>query len=87
VGERKERFSVYVLKSSVVDTYYIGVTADLEDRIRRHNEGRSRATKAYRPWEIAYTEEYSSRSQALARERQLKAWKNKERIRQLINRV
>jgi putative endonuclease len=79
-------FYLYILKSKVNERFYIGTTADLNDRIKRHNEGRSKSTKLGRPWEVVYTEEFDNRSKALARERQLKNWKNRKRIEDLINR-
>jgi putative endonuclease len=77
-------FYLYILKSKVNDRFYIGMTSNLDDRIKRHNEGRSKATKSGRPWELVYTEEFGNRSEALARERQLKRWKNRKRIEDLI---
>ena len=77
---------LYILKSRINERFYIGTTANLDDRIKRHNEGRSKSTKSGRPWAVVYTEEFESRSEALARERQLKKWKNRKRIEDLINR-
>jgi putative endonuclease len=74
------------LKSKVNDRFYIGTTVDLDDRIKRHNEGRSKSTKSGKPWEVVYTEEFENRSDALVRERQLKKWKNRDRIESLIKR-
>jgi putative endonuclease len=80
-------FHLYILRSKVAERYYIGVTADPEERLKRHNKGRSFSTKSYRPWEMVYREEYDTRSEAVARERQLKRWKNKDRMKQLLNRA
>ena len=77
---------LYILKSKINERFYIGTTADLDDRIRRHNEGRSKSTKYGRPWELVYVEEFGSRSEATAREKQLKKWKNRDRIKGLIDR-
>jgi putative endonuclease len=77
---------LYILESEKNGRYYIGVSEDLNDRLNRHNQGRSLATKAYRPWMLIYSERFDDRRSALARERQLKAWKNRERIGQLIGR-
>ncbi|UCE65644.1 MAG: GIY-YIG nuclease family protein [Candidatus Zixiibacteriota bacterium] len=79
-------FYLYVLKSKINERFYIGTTADLDDRVKRHNEGRSKSTKSGRPWEVVYTEEFDNRPEALARERQLKKWKSRKRIEELINR-
>ena len=79
-------FYLYILESEVNERFYIGTAADLDDRIKRHNEGRSKSTKFGRPWKMVYTEEFASRSEAMARERQLKRWKNRDRIESLIKR-
>jgi putative endonuclease len=79
-------FYLYILKSKINERFYIGTTADLDDRVKRHNEGRSKSTKSGRPWEVVYTEEFGNRSEALARERQLKKWKSRKRIEELIKR-
>ncbi len=49
-----------------------------------HNKGDTTSTKKYIPWEVIYTEEYDSKKEALARERQLKKWKSRKKIEILI---
>ena len=45
---------VYLLQSiSVPNQRYIGITADLDERIRTHNAGGSPHTSKYRPWKLA----------------------------------
>jgi putative endonuclease len=77
-------YKVYILRSQKTDKYYIGSTSNINDRLKRHNGGRSIYTKSGIPWELVYTEEYLSRSEAMIREKQLKSWKNKKRIEELI---
>ena len=77
-------FALYVLHSSRLDRYYVGHTDDLEDRLARHNQGRSKSTKHGAPWEIVHTEDFETRSQAMAREREVKSWKSAARIRSLV---
>ncbi len=44
---------VYLLQSLVVpDQRYIGITANLDERLRTHNAGGSLHTSKYRPWRI-----------------------------------
>ena len=38
-------YYVYILQSEKDGTYYIGSTQDLDERLKRHNEGRSKYTK------------------------------------------
>jgi putative endonuclease len=61
-------FKTYVLQSQKDGTYYYGHTKDLEHRLKEHNNGRVRYTKARRPWKIFYFEEYETKSLAYQRE-------------------
>ena len=77
-------YYVYILQSQTDDSYYIGTTNDLSDRIERHNQGRSKYTKHRRPWELVYVEEHSDRSSAMKREYAVKRRKSKDYITKLI---
>ncbi|MBK7342328.1 MAG: GIY-YIG nuclease family protein [Saprospiraceae bacterium] len=70
-------FYVYILKSQLDGSFYIGQTADLEKRLTQHNEGESRTTSKKRPWSIAYSEQFDSRSDAIRREHFLKKQRNR----------
>jgi putative endonuclease len=66
-------FTVYVLYSQKYDKIYIGATSDLPNRFLSHNELATKGhTIKFRPWVIAYTEEFQTKSEALRRESQLK---------------
>lgn len=43
---------VYILQSESVGKYYCGETQNIEDRIERHNSGRSKSTKSGIPWKL-----------------------------------
>ncbi len=79
-------YYVYVIRSKKDGTYYIGQTKNLGERLVRHNLGHSKATKARRPWDLVYTEEFTTRSEAVQCESKLKQKKNKRSIEWLINR-
>jgi putative endonuclease len=70
-------FYVYVLKSKIDNSFYAGQTGNLQERIKRHNTGRSVYTKAKMPWELVYFEEFETRIDALHREQEIKSWKSK----------
>ena len=78
-------FYVYILYSASFDRYYIGQSNNLEDRIRRHNSGYIKSTKAYKPWEVVYSETYQSRGESMARESYLKSLKSKTAIKELVD--
>ena len=80
-------FHVYILHSQTLDQYYIGHTEDLDDRIFRHNNSGSKATKKANDWKVVYKKEYSSRSEAMQTELAIKKKKSRKYIEKLINSV
>ena len=77
-------YHVYILQSEADGSYYVGSTQDLDARVHRHNEGRSKYTKTKRPWELVHTEKFPSRSDAVKRENQIKARKSRKFIEKLV---
>ena len=77
-------YYLYILESLKDSSYYVGTAADLEDRLKRHNEGRVRYTKSKRPWRRVYYEEHTDRSSAMKREYVIKRRKSKDYIKKLI---
>ncbi|MBI2281359.1 MAG: GIY-YIG nuclease family protein [Bacteroidetes bacterium] len=66
-------YKVYVLYSKEFNKIYIGYTSDLEDRFLSHNEKATKGfTVKYRPWEIAFFEEFETKPNAMKREKELK---------------
>jgi len=78
------KYFVYIIESIKDGSYYVGSTQDLSERIERHNQGRSKYTKAKRPWNLIYHEELLDRSSAIHREKEIKARKSKEYIQRLV---
>jgi len=77
-------FYVYILYSQAKDKFYVGQTNNLENRIERHNSGYVKSTKSYRPWKVVYNEKYEERAMAVRRENQIKGWKSKSMIKELV---
>src|SRR5690606_33708953 len=78
-------FTVYALYSEKYNKIYIGVTSNIQQRMRSHNQlGKKGGTVRFRPWVIVYTEEFQDKQLALKREKQLKTAKGREFIRQII---
>lgn len=77
-------YTVYILESLTDHGFYIGVTGNLDDRLKRHFEGRSRATKNRRPWILVYKEVFEDKHLAYKREYYLKSLKSKIYIKQII---
>ncbi len=75
----------YILYSLSLDRYYIGHTCELiEERLRKHLSDHSGFTGKAKDWKVVFTEPFSSKSEAYAREREIKSWKSKKRIAQLV---
>jgi len=66
-------FTVYALQSTRRNYIYKGFTSNLEDRFKRHNEGREKTTAPYRPFMLIYTRDFSIRKDARAHEKWLKS--------------
>lgn len=67
-------FTVYILRTNK-NTLYIGQTNNLEKRLKQHRNHNSKSSKYVRSFdsfELVYTEEFPTRSQAMKREWQLK---------------
>ena len=65
-------FYVYVLRSERNSRFYVGSTKDVKKRLIEHNTGKSQATRYIKPLKLIYSEQYSTRSDAVKRERFLK---------------
>ena len=67
-------YFVYILRTSS-NTLYIGQTNNLEKRLKEHKDKSPKSAKYVRYFdsiEMVYSEEYSTRSEAMKREVQLK---------------
>ena len=70
-------YTVYVMRSG--EGYvYIGQTNDINRRLAEHRSGKSKWTKRGSSWELMYSEEYQSRSEAMKREKWLKSGVGRE---------
>ena len=77
-------FIVYILKSFINNSYYVGRCKDIEVRFNLHNTGQVKSTKRFIPWKLVYKEEYKTLSKAHKREMQIKSWKKRDAIEKLI---
>ena len=79
-------YIVYVLESDSTGRRYVGQTVDLIRRYREHAGGASSSTRSRGPWMVIHTEYFTSRREAVARERYLKSLKSRAAIDRIINR-
>jgi len=80
-------FIVYILFSQTKNRFYIGFTSNLKERIIRHNQKSKGFTGNVNDWKIVYTENYSTKEEAQKRERQIKSWKSRTKIEELITNI
>ena len=74
-------YYVYILTNKYRTVFYIGVTNNLVKRIGYHKEATgSTFTQKYNVKSLIYFEEFTSISQAILREKQLKNWKREWKI-------
>ncbi|HZP27133.1 MAG TPA: GIY-YIG nuclease family protein [Dehalococcoidia bacterium] len=67
-------FWVYILRCAD-GSYYVGHTDNLEARVSAHQAGEVAGyTRTRRPLHFVFAEEFPTREEALARERQVKGW-------------
>ena len=74
---------VYVIESTKRSFVYVGLSFDVEQRLKQHNAGYNRSTAPYRPFRILLIEQLGSRSEARTREKFLKSGKGRELLRPL----
>ena len=63
---------VYILYSEKRSRYYVGQTANIDNRLKRHNQGSVPSTKNGAPWKLVLQIKCSSRSEALILEKKIK---------------
>ena len=77
----------YILYSEKLDKFYIGSTNNISGRLQSHNTSNKGFTSTGKPWIIVFSEEFDDRKSAIKRESQLKKWKNRKALEELINKV
>jgi len=78
-------YCLYILQSEASGRYYVGQTKELSTRLAYHNANYSKSLKNRGPWKLVYSENYSTRAEAMQRERQIKAWKDRTMIARLVS--
>ena len=83
-----EEFVVYILFSEDYGKTYVGFTSNLIERFKSHNYlSKKGYTLKFRPWQVLYVEFFTTKSQALKREKLLKSGKGREFIKEIISKL
>ena len=77
-----KRFYVYILASGRNGTLYTGMTSNLPRRIMEHKQHILKGfTDKYNVTRLVYAERYETFASAVTREKQIKAWQRKWKLR------
>ena len=76
---------VYILYSLKLNRFYVGFTTiSVEERLNKHLSNHNGYTSRTKDWEIVYMEEFIVKEEAIKREKEIKNWKSKAKIVELI---
>jgi putative endonuclease len=75
----------YIIYSAAKNKFYVGSTSNLDDRVKKHNSNHKGFTGSHLDWEIKWAQAFDQKTNAMAREKQIKAWKSRKMIERLIH--
>ena len=81
---RNNMFYVYILRSLKDDKLYIGMTSDLERRVKEHESKKVKSTKHRLPVKLICYEAYLHKKEAERRERYLKSSDGRKDLRKRL---
>jgi putative endonuclease len=76
---------VYIIESEKTGYFYIGYTRDVNRMVREHNAGKTKMTRDKGPWKVVNIQKFATEQEALAREKQMKAWKAHETVKRYVD--
>ncbi|MEZ4552139.1 MAG: GIY-YIG nuclease family protein [Desulfobacterales bacterium] len=72
----EKKYQVYIIQSQSNGSYYCGYSGNVKQRLASHNDPAYRLTRTTKfvsgPWQIVWTSEFLSRSEAVKLERKVK---------------
>ncbi|MEA3369004.1 MAG: GIY-YIG nuclease family protein [Candidatus Ratteibacteria bacterium] len=75
---------IYILLNEAKTRTYTGVTDDFEKRLKEHNAGRVKSSRAYRPYKIVHTESFETLSEARQKETFYKSTTGRRRLKEML---
>lgn len=81
------KYWIYILESIEYEKRYVGITNNLERRLKEHNYGKSIYTRKFKPWKIIFTEEADNLSEARVREKYYKSAAGRKRIKKILSEI
>ena len=77
-------FYVYAIKSTLVKYIYVGLTININERLKRHNSGREKTTRSFKPYYLIFLTQVENRVKARQIEKYLKSGIGKEFLKTFI---
>lgn len=77
-------YCVYILFSHKDHLLYTGYTTNIEDRIKNHNDGKTKSTAPRRPLELIFCEFYLFEADARRREMYFKTTAGKKAVKLML---
>ena len=77
-------YYLYILQSQAKGRYYVGVSGNVDKRLKEHNSGIVKSTAPYKPWIIKCVEEFPDIKLAYQRERFIKDKHSRKIIEKII---
>jgi putative endonuclease len=75
----------YILFSDKLNRYYFGSTnGTVEERLKKHLHRHNGFTARANDWKVVYAEYFDSLTNAIKRELQVKAWKSRKKVLELV---
>ena len=68
-------YYLYILRFVETGRFYIGQTQNLEKRLLKHQQGKTKSVKNRGEFEVMHVETFPTRAQAMRREKQIKSYK------------
>jgi putative endonuclease len=78
-------YFIYIVYSKTKNSYYVGYTSNLQERLLRHNQKSKGFTGSRNDWQIVHSERFSTKTEAMKRELQIKSWKSRIKIEALLD--
>ncbi|OGG03966.1 hypothetical protein A2W14_05895 [Candidatus Gottesmanbacteria bacterium RBG_16_37_8] len=78
-------YTVYIIQNDITKKYYIGITSNIDDRLRHHNSGASKSTCRIGIWKVIHHEYFENKKDAWLREKRIKSYKGGNAFKKLIS--
>jgi putative endonuclease len=77
-------YYVYILRFEKTGRHYVGQTQDLQKRLQKHRQDKTKSVKNRGSFEIVYVERFATRAQAMRREKEIKSYKGGHAFEKLL---